>query len=177
MKKKLIIVLVVVLLAGGGYFFYNKNKADNKAEKAANTFVNIDACAVFTETEAQEVLGEAATKGTTTGPTSSDDINVSTCTYSNNATSAANIQLATVLVRSPKNSAGVDSNKAVFGNGKPQDVEMVQGYGVEAYYNADTGQLNVLKDNAWYIISNGLSSPSDRTLEDTKAVADKTFNQ
>lgn len=176
MKKKLIIVLVVVLLAGGGYFFYNKNKKDEKAEKAANTFVNIDACTVFTESEAQEVLGEAATKGETTAPTSSDDIHVSTCSYTNNGSSAANTQIATVLVRSPKNATGVDSNKAVFGNGKPQDVEVVQGYGTEAYYNADTGQLNVFKDNAWYIISNGLSSPSDRTLDDTKAVADKVFN-
>lgn len=52
-----------------------------------------------------------------------------------------------------KTSAGDTDDTTIFGSGKPSDVTNVSGYGQKAYWQPDSGTLNVLLGNNWYEIS------------------------
>lgn len=77
-------------------------------------------------------------------------------------------------MRSALSDSGASSNKAVFGAGIPEGSDKVTGYGEEAYLTSPLGQLNVLKDNNWIIISNGPTKLRDNTLTKAQQVADVT---
>lgn len=58
-------------------------------------------------------------------------------------------------MRSAKDSAGAASNKSVFTSaGMPSGAQVVQGYGDNAYWDPSLYQLNILKGNNWYILTN-----------------------
>jgi hypothetical protein len=84
------------------------------------------------------------------------------------------VRISNILVRSPKTQKGADENKDQFTSNKPPDVQDVEGYGDSAYWNPSFGQLNVLKGDTWYILSNniGAFSQSPR-LDDAKKLADE----
>jgi hypothetical protein len=134
------------------------------------------ACAIFTLADAKQILGNNAKGGASNGNTSSDDLAVSTCAYtqdsgSNNVPVTAG-KSASLLVRSPKSAAGITSNQAQFGPAKPADAQAVAGYGDSAYWDPQYGQLDILKNNTWYILSNGPTTPSARSLDQAKLLAD-----
>jgi hypothetical protein len=60
---------------------------------------------------------------------------------------------------------------------KPADAESVSGYGDSAYWDAKHGQLDILKNNSWYILTFGPVTPSDRSLEQTKQLADSLIDK
>lgn len=179
MKKSYIIIAVigvVAIAAIAALLLSNANKTNQQQTNNTNgqNFVTLDACELFTEGEAKEILGADASTGTNTPPASTDDLAVSNCTYSNNATKVSDIRSISILVRSPRTQAGVDSNKQAFGAGTPVGAQAVSGYGSEAYFAS--GQLNILKDNNWIIITFGGTNPSNNSLDDAKKVADKIVN-
>jgi hypothetical protein len=176
MKKGPLVAIIggIILVAGVvGIFILGKDTGNTADSNNAPTtsYKALDACSLFTEQEAKTVLGSAATKGSDTVPSSTADINVSSCTYTNNAGVVSDIRVTTVLIRSALSDQGADSNKNAFNTGRPAGVEAVNGYGSDAYWNPAAGQLNILKDDAWMIINTGASLPTQRTLADTKVVA------
>lgn len=183
MKKNVIVVVVIVAIVaiGGFYFISNKQNSTNgdkeqsvaKTDDSKTKLKTYDACEIFTLESAKQILGEATTLSPGTPPASSDDLKVSNCSYSNEASTVADMRVASVLVRSPLTQDGVDSNKQAFNEQKPATAQSVDGYGQSAFWDTQTHQLNILQDNNWIIITYGGTNPTNNTLEDAKKVADK----
>jgi len=175
----IIAALVAIILV------INNSKDHNSAKKTtADTNATVNekkptyktACAIFSLADAKQLLGDTAKGGATNNQTSSDDLAVSSCSYSQDA--GANVPIsssnksASLLVRAPKTSAGNRSNQNEFGPLKPAEAQPVNGYGDSAYWDAQYGQLNILKNNTWYILSYGPITPASRTLGQTQQLAD-----
>jgi hypothetical protein len=188
MKKSIVIisaVVVVVLVAGGvGLLLGSKdNSQDNTASVAtknaekSGSLKQLDACTLFTEADAKAIMGASATTGDNTPSTESDDIKISNCSYTNNATAVKDIKVITVTSRSPLTQTGVDSNKEAFTTQRPSGAETVSGYGDDAYWDPATYQMAILKDNNWIAIVYGGTNPTNNTLADAKLVADKVISK
>ena len=174
MKKIVAAVAAVIVLAGVAIVVLgSKGKTDGTdASTASASYKTVKACDVFTDSVAAQVLGASYVKGTVTDPTSSDDIVFDNCIYT--AGPEANPPHSTsVAVRSAKTSNGADSNKAMFtATGRPAGAEAVSGYGDAAYWDPGLGQLDILKGNNWYIVSNYTgTSPANGTA--TLAMAEE----
>lgn len=133
------------------------------------------ACNIFSLAAAKQLLGGTAKGGQNPAIESSADLDVSTCTYTQDAGSnvpVANRQSATLLVRSSKTEKGAVSNRNQFSLVKPADVQDVGGYGEAAYWDTLQAQLDILKNNTWYILTYGAITRADRTLDQTKQLAD-----
>ena len=134
------------------------------------------ACGIFTLAEAKHLLGDNVKGRDSPANTSSEDVDVSTCNYLQDL-SSSNVPVssgksASLTVKIPKTENGIKSNQGQFGTIKPGNVEDVSGYGNSAYWDTEHGQMDILKNNTWYILSNGASSPASRTLDETKQMAD-----
>lgn len=175
MKKFLPIavsLLVIVTLAIVGWMILKpEKKTTTQTNQSAQEFQIVDACEVFTLEEAQSILGSPTTKGES-GETasSSDDVTVSSCTYTYDPGTVEGIKTASVLARSPKTEVGAESNLSEF-DPLPEGTQEVTGIGEMAFWNPELGQLNVLKSNVWLIISSGGAKPNEHTLADAQAVA------
>lgn len=179
MKKSMwiVVIIVAIVVIGGGAWWFMKDRDNNNGSSSSSTsqngvFTAVQACELFTLEDAQQVLGSTAEVGVNNADTSSGEVNVSTCNYTNAATTPADIQVATVLVRSPESQAGADSNQDYFDNQQPADAQAVGGYGDMAFWDPAMGQLNVLKDGTWTIIQFGSISPQNNTLEQAQQLAD-----
>ena len=182
----LYIIGAVLVIAAAIGIFAAKNNSNDRSGKSTNAatsssdssnqaFKPKQACNVFTLADAKQILGDSAKGGEVNGDTSSDDLAVSTCNYTQDAGSNVPVSAsksASILVRAPKTGAGITSNQNQFGNLKPADSQHVAGYGDNAYWDPQYGQLNVLKHNTWYIISYGPITPASRTLDQAKQLAD-----
>ncbi len=191
MKKIIPLIIVLVVAAGTFLLFSMDNSKDSstsgtesqETSNAGKSFNPPAACDVFTLEEAKKVLGETAEVPDTVVPptASSDDISVSQCIYQTPADTLAAIRAqkqASVLVRGAKTETGADSNKDYFsGSTRPAEAEDVSGYGDAATWNAQFGQLNILKNNNWYILQTGSSTPAERTLEQAKSMADAIISK
>lgn len=175
MKKilpTLVAVLVIVILGVVGWMIFKpEGKETSQGEQQSQNFQIVDACEVFTLEEAQTILGSTTTKGES-GETasSSDDVTVSSCTYTYDPGTVSGIKTASVLARSPKSETGAESNLAQF-DPVPEGAQEVTGIGEMAFWNPALGQLNVLKSNVWLIISSGGPKPDEHTQADAEAVA------
>lgn len=167
---------VIAALSNSGSSQKDKT-SQSSAQKPSNspTLTKRTACQIFSLADAKQVLGDSVKGGSNPVASSSDDLAVSTCTYTqdtgNNAPVSAG-KSATLLVRAPKTSAGSASNHNQFGPLKPTGVQEVSGYGDSAYWDPQYGQLDILKNNTWYILSNGPVTPASRTLDEAKQLAD-----
>jgi hypothetical protein len=186
MKRSWIYIIgaALVILAAVAIFVAMDNSQDHSDKTASKSTTTADhstafpqrkACTIFTLADAKQVLGDSAKGGEAANSTSSDDLDVSTCNYTQD--SGSNVPVSTnksasLLVRAPKSGAGTTSNQAQFGYLKPADSQQVAGYGDNAYWDHQYGQLNILKNNTWYILSNGPITPADRTLDQAKQLAD-----
>jgi hypothetical protein len=174
--------VLVIVAATSLYLAVHNSKTNNKSSpQTTNTSSSQpvakpkQACSIFTLAEAKQLLGTTAKGGDNPASGSSDDLSVTTCSYiqdTGNNTSVTSSKSATLLVRAPKTSTGVTSNQNQFGPLKPADAQPVAGYGSVAYWDVQFGQLNILKNNTWYILSYGPPTPSARTLDQTKQLAD-----
>lgn len=191
MRKTLAYLVALVLVAGAvaavALAINSRGSSDKKS--TTSTVGNPDqgtrltskqACSIFTLADAKQLLGDTAKGGENPISNSSGDLVVTTCTYTqdegNNAPVSSR-KSATLLVRAPKTSAGAASNQRQFGPLRPDTAQDVVGYGDSAYWDADHGQLNILKHDSWYILSYGPVTPTDRTLDETKNLADTLINK
>ena len=180
-------VLVIAAIAGAVGVIINSNDHSDESSvlsQSTTTQPSISkpkqACLVFSLNDAKQVLGDSVTGGETGASASSDDLEVSTCSYTQSAGAGINssaAKSASLLVRAPRTAEGVASNQTQFGRLKPTGVQDVSGYGDLAYWSPDYGQLNILKNNTWYVVSYGPITPSARTLEQTKQLADILINK
>lgn len=172
--KKIVIILAVLILIGGAagaFFLTKKNDSTPSGEENKTTFTTFEACKLLTKEKAETALGTSATLGQEPSPSNSDDLKVTNCVY-NNTGNLRDIISISVLVRSPLTQAGADSNIKTFTDTSLVGNSAVEGYGEKATWNSSTGQLNVLKDKNWIIVSFGKAQPTSRTLDDTKKAAD-----
>lgn len=188
MKKYMVPLVISGLIVIGGVLVIvgkgNDDKSTNNSSTSTKTtggYKIVSACDVLTQKVADEALGGKSEKGTFGGDNATDDINVSTCSYTRNTNTSgvyntAKILNASLLARSAKTSTGADSNKLVF-TGKPDGAQTVSGYGDDAYWAPVLGQFNILKHNNWYILTNGSAQVKNRTLEDAKKLADLIIDQ
>ncbi len=187
MRRFWLYLLGAILISGAGVavFLAVDNAQDNKSKSSSpsdlsTTPASKKACSIFTLAEAKQLLGDGA-KGSASPPESeSGDLAVSSCSY--NQSSGPNVpvaatKVASLLLRAPKTAAGIQSNMNQFGVVKPANVQDVSGYEDNAYWDQDHGQLDILKNNNWYILSYGSPTPSSRTLEQTKQLADLLINR
>jgi hypothetical protein len=137
-----------------------------------------NACSLLTLDEAKSLLGEKTINGVIQAPVQSGNLTVSKCGYSDGLPDTAHAVVAAVVVRSGINDTGIALNKAQFIAGKPSaGVEDVSGLGDSAYYNAGLGQLNILKDSTWILVSYGSSTdPQGNSLDETVKLAKLVLN-
>ena len=135
------------------------------------------ACDLLTIDEAKELLGESTINTVSTQPEQSGAITISKCGYSDGLVDTDNAVVAAIIVRSGINDGGIELNKAQFESGKPlTDIEIVSGVGDSAYFNQSLGQLNILKQSTWIVISYGAAAnPTANTLEDAIKLANKVL--
>jgi hypothetical protein len=173
--------IAIVIAAGSRHNTDNKSTVSSSTTTGGTTSGSIKkACRVFTLADAKQLLGDSAKGGQNPVIESSSDIEASTCTYTQDEGTNAPVssgQAATVLVRTPKTTKGATSNQEQFGQFKPIDVQDVSGYGDSAYWDAEHGQLDILKNSNWYILSYGPIVPASRTLEQTRQLADILINK
>lgn len=134
------------------------------------------ACDVLNDAVAKKVLGKVAPP---TGPlpqNSNDSVTVSTCSRTNDADNISKAESATILLRVAKDETGAHSNELVF-ESLPAGSEEISGYGEKAFWNPAVGQLNILNNGNWYILSVGPIDPRKHTLEATKTLADAIKDQ
>lgn len=126
----------------------------------------VKACQVYPFSKAQQVLGPNTTQGDDTPPVINGATIVSSCSYTNGAADTSALIVTTVTVRSSTD----DSSIAGFNNAKPANAQPVTSLGDAAYWNPETGQLNILKGRNWAIITAGSSIASERTASLAKQV-------
>lgn len=85
--------------------------------------------------------------------------------------------VAAVNVRAAINDKGAEQNKTEFAAGRPRAAKEVKNVGERAYWNLETGQLNLLSGRNWVIISYGVgATPEANTLDDAIKLAKKVLN-
>lgn len=163
--------IVTILAIGGGIYLVTTQSDDGSTPTTTTEVATGDqaevgdtkeACEVFTQTIANNVLGEGATKAELPpgAQASTDDVSVTNCVYEA-AGSDVVLPTANVLVRGAKTNDGKDSNKFGFeGNqdrsnfegidGEYGPTEPISGLGDAAFYDPDFEQVNVLVDDGKY---------------------------
>jgi uncharacterized membrane protein len=176
MKSKITLVVggvvVVILAAAVAVVLMSRNSSAPTSEQNSHTTTTSysppKACEAFPLTVAQALSTGATGSDTLSTDTSTDSIVVSNCNYYD---SAAKISLG-LLVRGAKDAAGASTNHAQF-DSLPAGSQQLSGYGDKAYWDPTFGQLNILKNNNWYILTNGQAVPSSRNIDDAKKLADR----
>ena len=133
------------------------------------------ACSLFTEAEAKELLGDNVLSNNKDDALVSGDAATSQCSYTDKNPDADNMRVAAIKVRSGINDDGQAQNKADFAASKVnKNIEEVNDLGYSAYYNPEAGQLNVLMGSDWIILSYGVGSTlENRSLDEVKQLAYK----
>ena len=169
-KKEIFIgacVVVALLIIAGliALFVYNSSPKIQYQPAVA--------CNYFTTEEAVEMIGDGAIATNNDQPVLNGDLATSKCGYADGNADTNALKVIAVIVRSGVNDKGVAQNKEEFTNGIPTiGVDAVQDIGDKAYFNNVNGQLNVLKGNNWFIISDGIgATPEQNTKDDAIAVA------
>jgi hypothetical protein len=165
----IVVALVVALIIFIG------NNVDHPAKIV---YKPTTACDMFTEAKAQDLLGAKAIHSNTSDLVLSGNFTTSKCGYTDGNPDMTKAVVAAIIVRSGINDPGVSQNKADFANGTPTDgVQKVNGLGDSAYFNEKLGQLNVLNDRDWIIISYGVGAdPTGNTLDDATKLARTLIN-
>lgn len=176
-----IIVCAIIVVGGVAYWLSHHNDTTTKTRTPAATdtvrYEPVDACDVLTEAIASQVLGATPVKVTDIpNAISSAHLSGSQCAYyyqaAANGAAAAQRQTVELLVQSAKDQSGADSNQTQFA-ALPSGSQWVPGYGAKAYWNPALGQLNILDNNNWYIVSHySGSSRTSATLDQAKVLAD-----
>lgn len=158
-----ILVLIIALLVA--IFIYNNPRTV--------VYQPVDACKLFTPTEAQNLLGDKVISINTSQPIVSGNVATSKCSYTDTNPDQNAMIVAAVAVRSGVNDKGVKQNKTDFAANKSQaGVDTINNIGESAYFDPARGQLNILSGRDWLIVSYGAgSTPESNTLESTLTLA------
>lgn len=166
---------IAALLIVGGIVGFIVSTRGSEPVVSERKYKSVQPCTIFTLAEAKEVLGEGATLAESTKPEGNGDLELSTCSYGLEAAGQDTI-IASVTYRTAVSDNGVKSNERGFEDNKTNDMEMVDGYGDKAYWDAAKAQFNIKKNREWIIVTNGGTDPAAATLDAAKLVADRVFN-
>lgn len=166
-----VIIVIAVIFLILGLYSYN-HRIPTVVYEPAN------ACNLLTLDEAKTLLGDKAINGVNSTPVQQGNIAVSACSYSEGVLDPSEDTVAAIRVRSGINDAGIAQNKTDFTAGKPSaGVQDVTGIGDVAYFNTGLGQLNILKESTWLILSYGsAANPQGNSLEETEKLAKLVLN-
>jgi hypothetical protein len=166
-----VVAAIAIILLSLALYSYNTRQPRIVYEPA-------NACNLLTMAEAKTLLGDKTINGVNQTPVQSGNLTVSKCGYSDGLPDTANAVVAAIVVRSGINDAGILQNKKEFVAGKPSaGIQEVTGVGDSAYFNAGLGQLNVLKDSTWILVSYGSGASSQgNSLDDTVRLAKLVLN-
>lgn len=131
------------------------------------------ACDLLTSAEARELLGPQVIHSVKDQPVVIDNTATSRCGYSDQNEELADMRVAAVIVRSGVNDAGVRQNIEEFlVRAQEEGVEPIEQLGEQAFYNPSTGQLHVLTEFQWIIMSYGVGEePLLNTVQEQKEMA------
>lgn len=160
-KRDSIISLVLILIVVGLVSLFIYNNRSHVVYQPSN------ACDMLTPAKAQDLLGEKVISVDTKGAVVTDDIAISKCSYTDANENKDFMIVAAIAVRSGINDKGVQQNKTDFSTSRANGtVEDVKNLGDSAYFNPVRGQLNILDDKRWIIISYGVgAAPETNTLD------------
>ena len=170
LRPIIIAVLCFAIFFGGAFLWYsNSSKVSYKPTEACTLLTNKEAADLIKGNVVNSVHSEAAM---------ADNMAISKCGYTNRDPDINNMLVAAVIVRSGINDDGVAQNETEFlANKKAKEVESVKNIGDDAYYNPVQGQLNVLTNRNWIIMSYGVgATPELNTLKDALLLADKVVD-
>ncbi|RTK95116.1 hypothetical protein EKI60_01525 [Candidatus Saccharibacteria bacterium] len=173
-----LIILGILLVVVGSVTDDKKAGSTNTTNVNETKYTEVAPCDVLTQQIADSLLGGASEQEYVPNSSANDTLSVSNCTYTLNTNtelpiSPAKIKTAQLYVRAAKSVEGIASNKEQFDTKRPAGAQVVTGYGQAAYWERTTGQLNILKNNNWYIITNGSSAIDTRRVEDATKLADQ----
>jgi len=125
------------------------------------------ACDLLTSSEAKEMLGEDILGGTPKNPVLSEGVATSKCSYTDMNPDKDKMIVSAIAVRSAVDDEGIKRNKSEFAASMlGKNFETVKDLGDRAYFNPDLGQLNILNERDWIILSYGFgSSPEANTVD------------
>jgi hypothetical protein len=127
-----------------------------------------EACDAFPHSQAKIILGE--NNLTISSDTKKiEGFTISRCSYSINSREPR--QKASLLIRKSMNNTNSNEDKAQFTVYQPSSAKNIADYGDAAYWNSDFGELHILNDGSWYVITNGPDNAEQRKLEDAKIIA------
>ncbi|MDB5160335.1 MAG: hypothetical protein JWO99_598 [Candidatus Saccharibacteria bacterium] len=166
-----VVVGIAIIVVGLALFSYNTPK------QPAVVYEPATACELLTLNEAKTFLGDKTINGVVTAPTQTGNVADSKCSYSDGKADTANAVVIALIVRSGINDQGIAANKDGFATGESATgIQTVSDLGDAAFYNPANGQLNVLKESTWIILSYGPGADSsNNSLDDTVKVAKKLF--
>lgn len=174
-KKSLLSISLIIVLAAGLFGWWRWRVV---RQPALNSVVSggINACQIFTPARAKQLLGAQIDNGGGNHGQSvlvSKDLALATCSYSQlYSPSATAAPLSAVLtIRSARTVTGERTNDIVF-RALPKDAVTVAGYGSGAFWDVSSGQLNILSRHNWYLLSVGGLKAEQRSLDQTKQLAD-----
>ena len=172
MKKGLLILIIAVVAVAVGVGIYatirskdepKQGPTPNQTSQTSFTPNIKNACDILTDDLAVKLIGSKAKKGSASATdTENETVKVTQCNYM----VASELKSVSILARAAKSKDQANANTKQF-EGKTN----VPGYGQAAYCDEDYAQFNILKNNNWYILSNGSMKPADRTLAEAKQFA------
>jgi hypothetical protein len=138
----------------------------------------MSACDILSREVATSLLGSVGQDSPPVPGTNSADVNVSSCVRANAVATLDQARSVSLLMRIAMTPTGARTNASAFSPGSvPGGAQDVLGIGQQAFWNPALGQLNILKDGNWYIVSSGPIDPRKHTLADSaklaKAIIDK----
>lgn len=180
MKKSLVWIASMVLLAGVAACGSTDEEPEGVSSATEPRRTDASACKILTPEVAKKFFdgpSDDAQEAPEQKPT--DDLVVTNCTYMSKVApgKAKAVEQAGLLVRAAQNIAGATDNENGFKLQRAKADKDVPGLGDSAYWSPATGQLNVLENSNWYIISAGAVLPSARELADAKMLADLISDQ
>jgi len=166
--RKAALVLCALLVASAGFLWFKRSQHHKPAQPAVATSQFKKACDVFTLQDANAVLGS----GTTQTPSHTDSVTaqkaVTTCLYSYDPGSFSDLISASVLLQG----ATAASTKQSFSDARPDNAQTVTGYGDQAFWDPNLGQLQILKGQYWVIIAAGSGPLTQRDQDLPHKIAD-----
>jgi hypothetical protein len=115
----------------------------------------ISACDLITDADATELIG-SKTLNNVTPPVINGDTATSKCTYSDTNLDSKAVTVLALALLSGLNDQGTNQIRNDFNVNKPKEgIADITNLGDQAYFNVAKGQLNMLKDRTWFIISFG----------------------
>ncbi len=131
------------------------------------------ACSILSPNQALNVLNGKIINVGSDDPVFSGNTAISKCSYTDSNPDENAMMVVAIAIRSGINDAGVKQNKADFTADKPStNTETVTGLGNAAYFNQTVGQLDILTNHDWIILSYGVgATPAANNLDKTVALA------